>query len=526
MFGSFLCNCTPGFVGQYCGLRPVVVPNIQAGHSYVGKEELIGIAVVLFVIFTLVVLFIVFRKKVFRKNYSRNNITLVQDPATAALLNKSNGIPFRNLRGSGDGRNVYQEVGPPQVPVRPMAYTPCFQSDSRSNLDKIVDGLGGEHQEMTTFHPESPRILTARRGVVVCSVAPNLPAVSPCRSDCDSIRKNGWDAGTENKGVDDPGEVTCFAGSNKGSNSEVQSLSSFQSDSGDDNEVQTENGTVLASKVNVEAVLEVKAPPAFLCSLIPLPTHTRPLGRKQRRGTISLRKHPDSQDTHTACGEEEEVNKPLLTSHAMAECEALLQPGTISPIVIALFSLGQSMVGPENPCKKHVAYHWDTSDWMPGARLSDIEEVPNYENQDGGSAHQGSTRELESDYYLGGYDIDNEYPPPHEEEFLSQDQLPPPLPEDFPDQYEALPPSQPVSLASTLSPDCRRRPQFHPSQYLPPHPFPNETDLVGPPASCEFSTFAMNMNQGTEATGPTDSVSESLQNPRGNSPSNPSHNRG
>lgn len=199
VFGSFLCNCTPGYVGQYCGLRPVVVPNIQAGHSYVGKEELIGIAVVLFVIFILVVLFIVFRKKVFRKNYSRNNITLVQDPATAALLNKSNGIPFRNLRGSGDGRNVYQEVGPPQVPVRPMAYTPCFQSDSRSNLDKIVDGLGGEHQEMTTFHPESPRILTARRGVVVCSVAPNLPAVSPCRSDCDSIRKNGWDAGTESE---------------------------------------------------------------------------------------------------------------------------------------------------------------------------------------------------------------------------------------------------------------------------------------------------------------------------------------
>ncbi|KAF7250861.1 Protocadherin Fat 3, partial [Varanus komodoensis] len=234
IFGSFLCNCTPGYVGQYCGLRPVVVPNIQAGHSYVGKEELIGIAVVLFIIFLLIVLFIVFRKKVFRKNYSRNNITLVQDPATAALLHKSNGIQFKNMRNSGDSRNIYQEVGPPQVPVRPMAYTPCFQSDSRNNLDKIVDGLGVEHQEMTTFHPESPRILTARRGVVVCSVAPNLPAVSPCRSDCDSIRKT-WENGTDGKGADEVEEVTCFSGSNKGSNSEVQSLSSYQSDSGDDN---------------------------------------------------------------------------------------------------------------------------------------------------------------------------------------------------------------------------------------------------------------------------------------------------
>uniref|UniRef100_A0A803V7Q4 Protocadherin Fat 3 n=1 Tax=Ficedula albicollis TaxID=59894 RepID=A0A803V7Q4_FICAL len=379
IFGSFLCNCTPGYVGQYCGLRPVVVPNIQAGHSYVGKEELIGIAVVLFVIFVLIVLFIIFRKKVFRKNYSRNNITLVQDPATAALLNKSNGIQFKNIRNSGDSRNIYQEVGPPQVPVRPMAYTPCFQSDSRNNLDKIVDGLGVEHQEMTTFHPESPRILTARRGVVVCSVAPNLPAVSPCRSDCDSIRKSTWDAGTESKGVDDAEEVTCFSGSNKGSNSEVQSLSSFQSDSGDDN-----------------------------------------------------------------------------------------------------------------------AYHWDTSDWMPSARLSDIEEVPNFETAEGGSAHHGSTRELETDYYLGGYDIDSDYPPPHEEEFLSQDQLPPPLPEDYPDQYEALPPSQPVSMASTLSPDCRRRPHFHPSQYLPPHQFPNETDTTGSQAGNELSTFAVGPSQNAE----------------------------
>ncbi|XP_008170058.2 protocadherin Fat 3 isoform X1 [Chrysemys picta bellii] len=411
VFGSFLCNCTPGYVGQYCGLRPVVVPNIQAGHSYVGKEELIGIAVVLFVIFVLIILFIVFRKKVFRKNYSRNNITLVQDPATAALLNKSNGIQFKNLRNSGDSRNIYQEVGPPQVPVRPMAYTPCFQSDSRNNLDKIVDGLGVEHQEMTTFHPESPRILTARRGVVVCSVAPNLPAVSPCRSDCDSIRKSTWDGGTESKEVDDAEEVTCFAGSNKGSNSEVQSLSSFQSDSGDDN----------ASIVTV----------------------------------IQL------------------VNNVVDT----IENE------------VSVMDQGQNY---------NRAYHWDTSDWMPSARLSDIEEVPNYETADGGSVHHGSNRELETDYYLGGYDIDSDYPPPHEEEFLSQDQLPPPLPEDYPDQYETLPPSQPVSMASTLSPDCRRRPQFHPSQYLPPHQLPNEMDAAGSQTVNEFSTFAVVPGQSVE----------------------------
>uniref|UniRef100_A0A8C9T5I0 FAT atypical cadherin 3 n=1 Tax=Scleropages formosus TaxID=113540 RepID=A0A8C9T5I0_SCLFO len=358
-FGSFYCNCTAGFVGQSCGLRPVVVPNMQAGHSYVGKEELIGIAVVLFVIFVLVVLFVAFRKKVFHKSYSRNNMALVQDPATAALLHKANGVQFKALRG-GEPCALYADVGgPPQVPVRPMAYTPCFQGDQRGTLDKMADGLGGaEHTEMSTFHPESPRILTARRGVVVCSVAPNLPPVSPCRSDCDSLRKSPWDS-DEGKVVDMVEEVTCFSGSNKGSNSEVQSLSSFQSDSCDDN-----------------------------------------------------------------------------------------------------------------------AYHWDTSDWMPSSRLPDIEEVPGYEAGDGSSARlAGSSRELETDYYLGGYDIDSDFPPPHDDEFLSQDQLPLPLPEEFPEHYGTLPAPQPVSVESTLSSGgggSRPRPHFHPSQYLPPHPFPGE----------------------------------------------------
>uniref|UniRef100_A0A3P8YCB2 FAT atypical cadherin 3a n=1 Tax=Esox lucius TaxID=8010 RepID=A0A3P8YCB2_ESOLU len=374
--GSFYCNCTPGFVGQRCSLRPVVVPDMQAGHAVVGKEELIGIAVVLFVIVTLIVLFIAFRKKVFQKDYSRNNLTLVQDPATAALLNKANGVQFKTLRRTpGDPLNLYAEAGM-GVPVRPMAYTPCFQGDPRSTLEKMADGRGAEHTEMSTFHPESPRILggTMRRGVVVCSVAPNLPPVSPCRSDCDSIRKSPWDS-------DEGTEITLRTFEhNKGSNSEVHSLSSFQSDSCDDN-----------------------------------------------------------------------------------------------------------------------AYHWDTSDWMPNSRLPDIEEVPSYEASGGSSRLGGSTRELESDYYLGGYDIDSDFPPPHEEEFLTQDQLPLPLPtplEEYQDPpYDTLPagsthpPSKESTLSGSESAGRHRspRPHFHPSQYLPPHQLP--LGEVGQAVE-EFSIFA------------------------------------
>uniref|UniRef100_A0A9J8A7C3 FAT atypical cadherin 3a n=1 Tax=Cyprinus carpio carpio TaxID=630221 RepID=A0A9J8A7C3_CYPCA len=358
-FGSFYCNCTPGFVGSACSVRPVLVPDMQAGHAYVGKEELIGIAVVLFLILILIILFIAFRKKVFQKSYSRNNLSIVQDPATAALLHKANGGHYPPLRCAiGEPISLYMEgslSGPPQVPVRPMAYTPCFPGDARGTLEKRPgDGRGPELTEMSTFHPsESPRILggTNRRGVVVCSVAPNLPPVSPCRSDCDSLRKNQRKNVRENKGIE---EVTCFSGSNKGSNSEVQSLNSFQSDSCDDN-----------------------------------------------------------------------------------------------------------------------AYHWDTSDWLPSTRLPDIEEVPTYETGEVGVA-------LESDYYLGGFDIDSDYPPPQEEEFMSQDQLPPPLPTE---EYDTSPTNQPVSRESTLSGDRKPRPHFHPSQYLPPHQLPLGS------AGEEFSTF-------------------------------------
>nr|XP_061797031.1 protocadherin Fat 3-like isoform X5 [Nerophis lumbriciformis] len=399
--GSFYCNCTAGFVGQRCSLRPVVVPDMQAGHAVVGKEELIGIAVVLFVITALVILFIAFRKKVFQKSYSRNNLSLVQDPATAALLNKANGVQFKTL--AGDPINLYSEtglgppvvgtggmMGPPQVPVRPMAYTPCFQSDPRSTMEKMVDGRTVEHTEMSTFHPESPRILSGsnRRGVVVCSVAPNLPPVSPCRSDC-SIQKNPWDSDDGETACKMLEEVTCLSGSNKGSNSEVQSLSSFQSDSCDDN-----------------------------------------------------------------------------------------------------------------------AYHWDTSDWMPSTKLSDIEEVPGYEASPRGIAAGtparlgGSNRELESDYYLGGYDVDSDYPPPQEEEFFNQDQLPPPLPvgEDYAEPHNLPPTNLPVSKESTLSSGGtghqHGRPHFHPSQYLPPHQVP-----TGEAAHGELSTLA---SGATSKTGDTD----------------------
>uniref|UniRef100_A0A674PRB3 FAT atypical cadherin 3a n=1 Tax=Takifugu rubripes TaxID=31033 RepID=A0A674PRB3_TAKRU len=365
--GSFYCNCTAGFVGQRCSLRGVFVPDMRAGSAVINKEELIGIALVVFIIITLIVLFVAFRKTVFQKNYSRNNLSLVQDPATAALLNKANGIQFQFLNSM---------VGPPQVPVRPLPYTPCFQRDPRCTLEKS-DRCVVEHTEMSTFHPESPRSGsgTIKRGVVVC-VPPSLSSVLSCQSDCESICKSTWD-NDEDKTADTADEVICYSGSNKDSNSEVQSLNSYQSDSCDDN-----------------------------------------------------------------------------------------------------------------------AYHWDISDWVPSTKLSSFEEVPGYDARLGSGAAGSATcpgdtaHELESDYYLGGYDIDSDCPSSHVEEFLSEDALPPPLPtdEDFPELYM---PITSVSSDSTLSSGSNRcqntRP--HPSQNLSPHQLPPEDAAqVGPGSSVSGAT--------------------------------------
>lgn len=116
---------------------------------------------------------------------------------------------------------------------------------------------------------------------------------------------------------------------------------------------------------------------------------------------------------------------------------------------------------------------------MPSTRLSNIEE--SYEAGPGGDTGTlapclgGSTNELESDYYLGGYDIDSDYPPTHQEEFLGQEQLSPPLPsgEDYPEPYTPLLTNLTKENLLTISSRHQHtRPHFHPSQYLPPHQLP------------------------------------------------------
>uniref|UniRef100_A0A8C1GP78 FAT atypical cadherin 3b n=1 Tax=Cyprinus carpio TaxID=7962 RepID=A0A8C1GP78_CYPCA len=273
-FGAFYCNCTMGFEGQFCGQPSLDSPDTQAeALSYIGPGEIIGIGVLLFVVFVLLTLLAVFRKKVLRKDWSRREAVGISTE-TNYMLHKTGmrteGIEFKAVRVSGECRtSLYRNDsagGPPQVMVRPTAYTlPHCQGIPRGETEKTEGGLATLScpPQMSTFQADPPHILgMPRRGVAVCSVAPNLPSsLSPNPSERSPIRKPPWEEDDdedndmehqvqvlewEERGYqadgeeafraeeagNAPEEVTCFSDS---STSEAHSLRSFQSDSCDDN---------------------------------------------------------------------------------------------------------------------------------------------------------------------------------------------------------------------------------------------------------------------------------------------------
>ncbi|KAJ8383464.1 hypothetical protein AAFF_G00220600 [Aldrovandia affinis] len=238
--GSFHCNCTPGFGGRGCELRAEVRTDLVSTSWNIGLEEVVGIVVFVVSIFLLVLLFVVVRKRACRRGKGRaqdDDDDKRQGPGHAFLQR-----PYFDAKLS---KNIYSDV-PPQVPVRPISYTPSIPSDSRNNLDRnSFEGSAiPEHPEFSTFNPDAGH--GHRKTVAVCSVAPNLPPPPPSNSvsDSDSIQKPSWDYDYDAKVVDlDPclgkkpmDDGACHGYNTRGSMSEVQSLSSFQSESCDDNE--------------------------------------------------------------------------------------------------------------------------------------------------------------------------------------------------------------------------------------------------------------------------------------------------
>ncbi|XP_027246969.1 protocadherin Fat 1 isoform X3 [Cricetulus griseus] len=235
-YGSYHCNCSHEYRGKNC---EDATPNQYVSTPWnIGLAEGIGIIVFIAGIFLLVVVFVLCRKMISRKKKPQAEPEDKRLGPTTAFLQR----PYFDSKLS---KNIYSDI-PPQVPVRPISYTPSIPSDSRNNLDRnSFEGSAiPEHPEFSTFNPESMH--GHRKAVAVCSVAPNLPPPPPSNSpsDSDSIQKPSWDFDYDAKVVDlDPclskkplEEKPSQPYSARESLSEVQSLSSFQSESCDDNE--------------------------------------------------------------------------------------------------------------------------------------------------------------------------------------------------------------------------------------------------------------------------------------------------
>lgn len=186
-YGSFLCNCSLGFSGRRCELRPEVHTDLVSTSWNIGLEEVVGIAVFVVSIFLLTLLFVLLRKRACRRRKPRPQDDDKHPGPGHAFLQR----PYFDAKLS---KNIYSDV-PPQVPVRPISYTPSIPSDSRNNLDRnSFEGSAiPEHPEFSTFNPDA--VHGHRKTVAVCSVAPNLPPPPPSNSvsDSDSIQKPSWD---------------------------------------------------------------------------------------------------------------------------------------------------------------------------------------------------------------------------------------------------------------------------------------------------------------------------------------------
>uniref|UniRef100_A0A3P8RFC4 FAT atypical cadherin 1a n=1 Tax=Astatotilapia calliptera TaxID=8154 RepID=A0A3P8RFC4_ASTCA len=238
-YGSYKCNCSQGFSGAVCELQDVHSNNLVSNSWNIGLEEVIGIVVFVSSIFILVLLFIIIRKKACRRRSKSED-----DDKHPGGSNVPHSFLQRPYFDAKFNKNIYSDI-PPQVPVRPISYTPSIPSDSRNNLDRnsFEGSTIPEHPEFSTFNPDS--VHGHRKTVAVCSVAPNLPPPPPSNSvsDSDSIQKPNWDYDYDAKVVDlDPcltkkpvEDSACHPYNTRGSMSEVQSLSSFQSESCDDN---------------------------------------------------------------------------------------------------------------------------------------------------------------------------------------------------------------------------------------------------------------------------------------------------
>uniref|UniRef100_A0A672SFN9 FAT atypical cadherin 1 n=1 Tax=Sinocyclocheilus grahami TaxID=75366 RepID=A0A672SFN9_SINGR len=174
-YGSFNCSCLVEFSGRLCEMDTEVRNQVVSSfwNSWIG--ELVAMLAFLTAIFVLMLFFLIVWKGTCKPDKSDKVIDKYKDVDSyiqrSCVYNQA--------------RKVSCPDTPPQVPVRPISYTPSIPGECRNNRGSVP--------EFSSFMPDP--LFGLRKTVAVCSVAPNLPhrKASHSHSENDSIQQMDWD---------------------------------------------------------------------------------------------------------------------------------------------------------------------------------------------------------------------------------------------------------------------------------------------------------------------------------------------
>ncbi|XP_048032620.1 protocadherin Fat 1 isoform X2 [Megalobrama amblycephala] len=217
--GSFNCSCLVGFSGRLCEIDTEVRNQLisSSWNSWIGA--LVAILAFLTAIFVLMLLVLIVWKGTRKAGKRNKDFDMYKD--VDSYIQRSNVYSQARKESCPDT--------PPQVPVRPISYTPSIPGECRNNRGSVP--------ELSSFMPDS--LFGLRKTVAVCSVAPNLPhhKASHSHSEKDSIQQSDWDEEYDEKVLDLTSclavedDSVSFCHDNRGQ----RSTCSLQSDAMDDN---------------------------------------------------------------------------------------------------------------------------------------------------------------------------------------------------------------------------------------------------------------------------------------------------
>uniref|UniRef100_A0A8C4NG34 FAT atypical cadherin 1 n=1 Tax=Eptatretus burgeri TaxID=7764 RepID=A0A8C4NG34_EPTBU len=228
--GSFYCICTHGNSGRNCTKQGAVSSNKVWFHH-------LGLFTILLVVCFIAVCLLYFRRRICRCCQGNKNSTLMKTDIAASfpLTPKPCGLPANGRPTSREGTGI--AYNPPQVPVRPMAYTPSMGGEPREHHKRSA--AEGAQSTSNDFGLDGPHL--GQRVVAVCSVAPHFlpPAASNSSFNLDCAHKTGWDVTcgcAVRRGTVPPRSLHQAEGHDAHDTAaEQRSLSSCQSDACDDN---------------------------------------------------------------------------------------------------------------------------------------------------------------------------------------------------------------------------------------------------------------------------------------------------